>query len=378
MNKNNCETGASKMELPVVRREWHANCTHTESTMHQLSPYIGKIKSVIARDLIEQYSSPGDLVLDPFAGSFTVPLEAAVLGRRAAGADVSPYSFVLGQAKLYAPARLNLALDVAGGLLLRATRRPTPDLRRVPLWVRRFFHPKTLREAIQVADQCLEEREYFVLACLLGIFHHQRPGFLSYPSSHLVPYLRDKKFPRFDYPEMYQYRDVKSRIDRKIERTYKRPPPENMPRRSVKLMDIRSTRLPENVNCIITSPPYMNALDYGRDNRLRLWLIDRGTDAEVDEAGAGKKDGFNALMRCLARKGQKALVKGGHCVVVVGDQSERGYSGSPAQKVQSIFGDSAPHLRLVRAEVDSIPDIRRARRDCRGVRSEHFLVFQKS
>jgi len=345
--------------------------------MHQLSPYIGKIKSVIARDLIEQYAMPGDLVLDPFAGSFTVPLEAAVLGRRAAGIDVSPYSFVLGHAKLYAPVSLPIALAQCDELVLRALSRPAPDLRRVPVWVRRFFHPRTLREAIQVADQCLAEKNYFVLACLLGIFHHQRPGFLSYPSSHLVPYLRDKKFPRLEYPEMYEYRDVISRMVRKIERTYKRPPPEKSLRRSVKLMDIRSARLPEDVNCIITSPPYMNALDYGRDNRLRLWLISRGADTDVDDAGSGRKDGFDVLMQCLAKKGQKALVAGGHCVVVVGDQSERGYSGSPAQKVQSIFGEFAPQLKLVGSEVDRIPDIRRARRDCRGVRAEHFLVFRK-
>jgi len=121
----------------------------------------------------------------------------------------------------------------------------------------------------------------------------------------------------------------------------------------------------------------MNALDYGRDNRLRLWLISRGADTDVDDAGSGRKDGFDVLMQCLAKKGQKALVAGGHCVVVVGDQSERGYSGSPAQKVQSIFGEFAPQLELVGSEVDSIPDIRRARRDCRGVRAEHFLVFRK-
>ena len=378
MRQMHTERSANSDSPQDVRMEWHVNCTHTECTMHQLSPYIGKIKSVIARDLIEQYSAPGDLVLDPFAGSFTVPLEAAVLGRRAAGIDVSPYAFVLGQAKLYAPLSLSVALAQSSDLVLRALRRPAPDLRRVPIWVRRFFHPKTLREAIQVADQCIEKRDYFILACLLGIFHHQRPGFLSYPSSHLVPYLRDKKFPRLEYPEMYEYRDVMSRIVRKIERTYKRPPPENLLRRSVKLMDIRSAQLPEKVNCIITSPPYMNALDYGRDNRLRLWLISRGADTDVDDAGSGRKDGFDVLIQCLAKKGQKALVRGGHCVVVVGDQSERGYSGSPAQKVQSVFRELAPNLKLVGSEVDNIPDIRRARRDCRGVRAEHFLVFCKS
>jgi hypothetical protein len=32
--------------------------------------------------------------------------------------------------------------------------------------------------------------------------------------------------------------------------------------------------LPLHFDALITSPPYMNALDYGRDNCLRLWFID--------------------------------------------------------------------------------------------------------
>lgn len=45
---------------------WAASCTHQECTLHQLSPYIGKLKSVIARDLVLQYSRPGHLVVDMF------------------------------------------------------------------------------------------------------------------------------------------------------------------------------------------------------------------------------------------------------------------------------------------------------------------------
>jgi len=33
---------------------WHRSCAHSECTLHQLSPYIGKLKSSIARDLIQK------------------------------------------------------------------------------------------------------------------------------------------------------------------------------------------------------------------------------------------------------------------------------------------------------------------------------------
>jgi DNA modification methylase len=76
-----------------------------------LSPYIGKIKSSIAGDLVERFSKPGDLVVDPFAGAGTIPLEASIRNRRAFGADISPYARILSKAKLSPPASLQAALD---------------------------------------------------------------------------------------------------------------------------------------------------------------------------------------------------------------------------------------------------------------------------
>lgn len=46
--------------------------------------------SGLCRDLILSWSNPGDLVADPFAGSFTTCYEAIKLGRRAWGNDANP------------------------------------------------------------------------------------------------------------------------------------------------------------------------------------------------------------------------------------------------------------------------------------------------
>lgn len=63
-----------------------------------------------------------------------------------------------------------------------------------------------------------KHNEYFFQACILGILHHVRPGFLSYPASHLVPYLRRKMYPPEQFPKMYSYRDVRSRFLAKVRR----------------------------------------------------------------------------------------------------------------------------------------------------------------
>ncbi len=366
-------------KLSRLSLAWEKSCTNTESTLHQLSPYIGKLKSSIAQDLILNFSPPGGLVADVFAGSGTVLLEAVRLGRRTFGVDSSPYATLLSRAKLSAPVTLDEALARARVRLAAAALRPTPDRRKIPAWVKNFFHPQTLREVINFAKECQEQHDVFSLACMLGILHHQRPGFLSYPSSHLTPYLRDKKFPKAEFPELYQYRALEPRLTAKIERSYKRKDfVVTSNQYSFVEGNAENVTLPKGIDCIITSPPYMNALDYGRDNRLRLWFIDNAKAELIDSAPSQQRDGFQALMKSFSQQVVKSLIPNGFCIVIVGDKT-RGEAKYPLSIcVQDIFKSYAPELRLIQTVANNIPDIRRARRDCRGVRTENFLIFQNN
>src|ERR1017187_7774658 len=207
----------------ISKKHWEGSCTATESCLHQLSPYIGRMKSSMAHALVETYSRPGDLVLDPFVGSGTIALEAKALHRNVICSDNSPYAQLLTSAKLTAPKTLDLALKHANQALKRAGERNCFS-KVTPKWVANFFHPKTLLEITTLTEVLQENGDDFTLACLLGILHHQRPGFLSYPASHLVPYLRTKKFPRKEFPELYAYREIRPRLIAKIERSYRRFP----------------------------------------------------------------------------------------------------------------------------------------------------------
>ena len=356
---------------------WKQPCANTECSLHQLAPYIGKIKSSIAGELIERYTSPRDLVADPFAGAGTIPFEAVLRGRRAFGADISPYAQILSKAKLSAPPSLEDALESADEILTEAAEIPEPDLRSVPAWVRRFFHPDTLREALKVAAVCRRPRNEFVMACLLGILHHQRPGFLSYPSSHLIPYLRDKKYPRTEFSEMYEYREVRPRLLAKVKRSYKRFAVARGAFVGFEATRVQNLALPPQINALITSPPYMNALDYGRDNRLRLWFIDPQLVNKVDNDVTQRRQAFIDAMTKLAQKIEETLARKGHCVYVVGEELTGSASAHPSEAVIGIMAERAPSIRLREILVDAIPDIRRARRECRGVKTEHILVFQK-
>ena len=69
---------------------WHGSFNGRESTLQQLSPYVGKMKSGMARSLVRLYSRPGDVVLDPFAGSGTTNLAALETERHSIGVEIEP------------------------------------------------------------------------------------------------------------------------------------------------------------------------------------------------------------------------------------------------------------------------------------------------
>src|SRR5437763_1881925 len=121
---------------------------------------------------------------------------------------------------------------------------PSVNLGAVPEWVREFFHPETLREVVAAFEEVNRSQDYFLTACLLGILHHVRPGFLSYPASHLVPYLRKSKFPPDEFPAMYAYRDLRSRLLAKIKRAYRFALPSGWSKRQYSVWSTNSMCLP--------------------------------------------------------------------------------------------------------------------------------------
>ncbi len=357
---------------------WKSPVQPTESRLHQIAPYIGKLKPNIAGDLIARFTNPGDLVLDCFSGSGTIPVEAALRGRSIIALDRNPYAVTLTRAKLFPPASISQALDQLSERLEKAMARSDPHLEAVPGWVRQFFHPDTLTNILRFADECIEKEDHFLFACLLGILHHQRPGFLSYPSSHLVPYLRDRKFPRGEFPLMYEAREIGPRLIAKVTRALKTggvyPA---CSRRSAFLQDIRDLSLSESVDAIVTSPPYMNALDYVRDNRLRMWFVDRQTTDYTPEP-TDKPGEFDSFTDAFCSNAVSRLRVGGRCVLVVGQTVQRKRQTShPAERMLASLMRYDQSLSLEEVIEDEIPDVRRSRRNASGTKRELILVLVK-
>ncbi len=363
---------------------WDGSFNGKESSLHQLSPYLGKIKSGIARVLVENYSRPGDWVLDPFCGAGVVPLEALLLGRKAAGSDLSPYAYCLTMGKVTAPSTKEEALERAQRLIdyVHAGKHMV-DVRLIDKWVRRFFHPKTLREAVTAFTYCRRHGEWFLGACLCGILHHQRPGFLSHPASHLVPYLRDRLFPRERFPSLYSYRPLEGRLIKKIERSYRRT---NIDEQwNNRTFDIRNEDARvlsfrrESMDLVVTSPPYLNTLTYGRDNRLRLWFLGQPNWQSLDKRLITRDLTYRQDMGRCVRQIYEILKLRRYCAFILGDVRRNGRINSTADLVVNLVLEvTKGRMVLVEQLRDEIPDVRRARRHTKTTKEETLLVFRKA
>lgn len=62
---------------------------NTEQSRRRLQMHVCPLQLDIVERIINRYSNPGDLVLDPFAGLFTVPMSAIKLGRKGYGIELN-------------------------------------------------------------------------------------------------------------------------------------------------------------------------------------------------------------------------------------------------------------------------------------------------
>ncbi|GLU50547.1 DNA methyltransferase [Dyadobacter frigoris] len=373
------ESLQNQLLIDQFNKECVNSAVGSEWSLHQLSPYIGKIKSSIAKYLIENFTQKGDLIFDPFCGAGTIPLEAWSLGRNAIGNDLNKYAFILTSAKLSPPNSLNEIISEIEKYDKEVSERvKTVNLANVPEWVQAFFHPETLREIIVWTEILKTEESWFILSCLLGILHHQRPGFLSHPSSHTVPYLRTNKFPKGEFPSLYEYRSVKDRLIKKIIRATKKQPNFDLGiGRHCYNEDASKLIVREKIDAIITSPPYMRQLNYARDNRLRLWFLGVENHKVLDEIISPKEIDFIKIITDCLKNWNEMLSSNGKCILFLGDNYSKKYKVTLPEIISNILINDIGKYELTFKHESLIPSNRRVRRDHSGNKIETILVFQK-
>ena len=202
------------LDLPVslpaiaIEPEWKAQQRLWGHSFHPMCSYLASFPAALAHAFIARYSRPGDVVLDPFSGRGTTPLQACAEGRLGVGNDLNPFAHLLTASKVEpatrggaltrltqlrlgwnadAPGWARLARRVAGDpaatLVPAAGSHGGPDggTEPVPVEVVLAFHPDTLGQLLFVRSELrLEDRtDRFLAAAITGILHGKSASYLS-------------------------------------------------------------------------------------------------------------------------------------------------------------------------------------------------------
>ena len=359
--------GQLALELPIelprieLAPEWKDQQRLWGHSFHPMCSYLASFPAALTHAFIARYSRPGDVVLDPFSGRGTTPLQACAEGRLGIGNDLNPFAHLLTAAKVDPPnraqaltraAQLRLAwtadsaawtalgqavvadpdADTARVPAAGSCSGPAAGTERVPHEVALAFHPRTLGQLLAIRSLlALSDRtDRFLAAALTGILHGKSASYLSalMPNTFSMAPRYVRTFAAstgFASPE----RDAFDGLARKVERLFRQPPPRVD---GIALLGdardvaararaaLRAAGRPDRARLVVTSPPYLRVVKYGYYNWLRTWFLGfdaRAIDAALDDAH--HRAPYLAFLREVLRGLRPILTDDAVVVLVVGD-----------------------------------------------------------
>lgn len=271
-------------DIPYLANEFWTSAQRKAHPIHEVS-YRACFKAQLPEFFVAGLTEPGDTVLDPFMGRGTTPLQAAVMGRCPVGNDVNPLSSLLVRPRLCPP-------DVeAVEAALRRVPWETGEIDREDLLT--FYHPDTLRRLCALRRWLAREAplgeaepdtatDWIRMVALNRLTGHST-GFLSgytLPPNQAVSVEAQRRINArlgLTPPE----RDVAAVLMRKTRSLLKHGATPSHPRGA--LMTGPASRMPgipdASVELVVTSPPFLDVVQYADDNWLRCWF------AGIDPAG---------------------------------------------------------------------------------------------
>lgn len=233
------------------------------------------------RDHLLAYSSPGDLVLDPFSGRGTTLLEGLLLHRRVIATDVNYVAACVSGTKADVPSRSAVLHRIS---FLRAELEGSDYSESSPSpFFDACFSATTLNEIMFLRSKLawrVDPVDRFIAALALSAIHGE---------SHRSQLCLSNRMPRTistkpDYSIRWwqkngytaPVRRTFSVLERLADLRFSMDPPslkgqfiEADARRCSEIFRSHSGQ----VKLVITSPPYLDVTDYAEDQWLRLWFL---------------------------------------------------------------------------------------------------------
>jgi len=279
------EVDCAGASYPVLTREFWTSRQRQAHALHEVS-YRACYKPQLPRLFIEKLTGPGDRVYDPFSGRGTTALEAALLGRRVAANDINPLSRILLEPRLAPPDPEAVAARLA--------EIPRDSAENLELGM--FYHPDTEREVRSFRAWFLAREGAGTFDALDGWIRMvatnrltgHSPGFFSVytlPPNQAVGAAQQVEINR-KRGQVPPYRDTRALVLRKTRQLVAGLSAEEHLRLRAgapHLLTGPASRTPAlapaSVRLTVTSPPFLDVVQYQADNWLRCWFC--GLDAEA-------------------------------------------------------------------------------------------------
>jgi len=268
--------------VAVYVGEFWTSKQRQSSSIHEVS-YRACFKAQLPRFFIELLTRKNDTVYDPFSGRGTTVVEAALLGRQTIANDISPLSRILTEARFTVPHIPDLAERLTQ-ILARKQAKPRIDLSM-------FYHPGTLAEIVSLrsylqrrAKNATEDTldKWIRMIATNRLTGHSKGFFSVYtlPPNQAVSAESQTEINKKlkQKPEYRNTRDIILRKTKDLVRNLSQAQIGNLASAAKKAQflttDARETKQikTNSVQLTVTSPPFLDIVDYHQDNWLRCWF----------------------------------------------------------------------------------------------------------
>ncbi len=322
------ELEAGGHRVPTFTNEFWTAAQREGHSLHEIS-YRACFKPSLPAFFIERLSRPGERVLDPFMGRGTTPLEALLRGRVPCGNDVNPLSAMLVRPRLLPPslpaihARID-ALDLACD-------GPLDDE------LLAFFHPETLRAivamrayfAARAAGGELDNVDEWIRMVAVNRLTGHSSGFFSVytlPPNQATSAAAQRRINQ-KRRQVPPPRDVRSILKKKSASLLRDVSPLWRHEAAGCAQQAVLTTGPANalpalaaasVQLAVTSPPFLDIVQYADDNWLRCWFC--GIDpAAVPITMLRTPGAWQRAMHDVFVELHRVVRPGGHVAFEVGE-----------------------------------------------------------
>ena len=305
----------------LINEFWTAGQRQAHS-IHEVS-YRACFKPQLPEFFIKRLTKRTDAVYDPFMGRGTTPVQAGLMGRRPLGNDINPLSVLLTRPRLKPPTLPDIARRL-GQVPWHTGTIDNPDLLV-------FFSEKTLRHICALRNWLLDRAplggtadpvdDWIRMVAINRLTGHS-PGFFSVytlPPNQAVSVQSQKKINE-QRDQTPVDRDVIKLILKKSRSLLSDGSMPAHPEAILTTSTSQSTPeiRDESVTLVVTSPPFLDIVQYAGDNWLRSWFA--GIDVtSVAIAHHQTEAAWQNMVRATLGELARVVRPGGHVAFEVGE-----------------------------------------------------------